>query len=65
MLRVKSPTGSDLARIRVERLLTQADAASQVGCSVRAWQDWESGKVPQFRYQRALIEWANGDKAAA
>lgn len=60
MLRVKPPTGTELLEMRLVRLLTQRDAADQIGCSVRAYQHWEGGAVPQFRWQRALIEWANG-----
>ena len=48
------------ARLRAGREaahLTQTEAATRLGCSMRAVQGWEAGlHVPQPRHRRAIVE---------
>lgn len=37
------PTPAEIAASRIERQLTQAEAARRVGRSLRTWQAWERG----------------------
>lgn len=64
-LRVKFvPT--DIQTARLERMLTQEEAASQVGVAPRTWQNWEAGSVtPRAKHQRRLVEWLANDEVAA
>lgn len=66
-LRVNPPTGQELRDERVQRNLTQAEAAAQIGVSKRTWQGWElnGAVVPQPRHRRALIDWFNEAEVAA
>ena len=59
MLRVKCvPSPSEIQTARLERMLTQEEAASQVGVAPRTWQNWEAGTVtPRAKHQRALVVW--------
>lgn len=58
-LRVNYVFGQDLREERRRRLLTQAEAAEQVGVSTRTWQGWELDGItaPRMKHQRALIAW--------
>lgn len=56
-LRVKF-VPAEIVAARNERMLTQEEAAGQVGVAPRTWQNWESGKVtPRAKHQRRIIEW--------
>lgn len=56
-LRVKCAP-EDLREARERRLLTQEEAAAQVGVAPRTWQNWEAGTVvPRAKHQRALLDW--------
>lgn len=51
---------------RDRRLLTQEEAAAEVGVAPRTWQNWEAGTVtPRAKHMRALIEWFDRDEVAA
>lgn len=65
MLRVKPPTGQELARLRDDFSLTQEEAAAQVGVSKRTWQNWEAGGNPRAKHRRALQAWLESRKDAA
>jgi transcriptional regulator with XRE-family HTH domain len=66
MLRGNPPIGTALRDLRLSAHLSQREAAAEVGCSVRAWQGWEAGAMPQYRYRRALLTFvAKVEKAAA
>lgn len=58
-LRVNYVFGQDLRAERRRRLLTQEEAAKQVGVSTRTWQGWELNGItaPRMKHQRALIAW--------
>ncbi len=58
-LRVKSVTGSALKTARDDRILSQQEAATQVGVSVRTWQLWESAEeiAAHPKHRRALLAW--------
>lgn len=65
MLRVNCAPESIKAE-RDRRLLTQEEAAAQVGVAPRTWQNWEAGTVtPRAKHQRALIEWLEREEVAA
>ena len=66
-LRVKcAVTAKQLREARDHRLLTQQEAALQVGVAYRTWQNWESGRVtPRVKHQRALLAWLNGQAEQA
>ena len=56
-LRVKCAP-ADIRRAREARLLTQQEAAAQIGVAPRTFQNWEAGAVtPRAKHQRALNEW--------
>lgn len=58
MLRVKCVTPAEIVTARTERMLTQQEAAEQVGVAPRTWQNWEAGNVvPRAKHQRALVAW--------
>lgn len=40
-----SPSAADIRDARLSAGLTQTQAAALIGYSLRAWQNWESGKV--------------------
>ena len=42
---------------RIKALLSQVEAAAELGVSVRTWQGWESGTMPWPRHRRALAAW--------
>lgn len=58
-LRVKCvPLGERVKETRGERILTQEEAAQQIGVAPRTLQNWEAGKVvPRAKHQRAILEW--------
>ena len=58
-LRVKcAPAPAEILTARLERMLTQQEAAEQVGVAPRTWQNWEAGTVtPRAKHQRALVAW--------
>lgn len=58
-LRVNYVFGQELRAERRRRLLTQEEAAEQVGVSTRTWQGWELNGItaPRMKHQRALIAW--------
>ena len=67
-----SPLIDELAqRIRAARItamLSQVEAAAELGVSPRTWQGWESGTMPWPRHRRALAAWfarVNGDVESA
>ena len=66
-LRVKYVLGADLREVRRGRLLTQKEAAKEVGVSPRTWQLWEDGvqMEPRAKHLRALIDWLENGEAAA
>jgi DNA-binding transcriptional regulator YiaG len=56
------------ARLRARRIdqlnLTQTEAASALGVSVRTLQNWEAGlSTPWPKNRRALVKFLNGDAA--
>lgn len=65
MLRVKFvPSPSEILNARLERMLTQEEAAEQVGVAARTWQNWEAGTVtPRAKHQRAIVAWIEGEAA--
>jgi transcriptional regulator with XRE-family HTH domain len=58
-LRVKCVQLGELVREkRDERLLTQQEAAAQIGVAPRTLQNWEAGSVtPRAKHKRAILEW--------
>lgn len=66
-LRVKYVLGAELREQRRRRLLTQEEAAEQVGVSTRTWQLWENGNgvQPRAKQLRKLIDWLEKTEAAA
>jgi len=58
-LRVKCvPLGERVKDKRDERLLTQEEAAQQIGVAPRTLQNWEAGKVtPRAKHQRRILDW--------
>ena len=58
-LRVKcAPIGERVREKRDERLLTQQEAAQQMGVAPRTLQNWEAGTVvPRVKHQRRILEW--------
>lgn len=56
-----SPLIDELAQrirdARAKALLSQAEAAAELGVSVRTWQGWEAGTMPWPRHRRALAAW--------
>lgn len=58
-LRVKCvPLGERVRETRDERLLTQQEAAKQIGVAPRTLQNWEAGAVvPRAKHQRRILEW--------
>ena len=63
-LRVKCvPLGERVRETRRERLLTQEDAAREIGVAPRTLQNWEAGSVtPRAKHQRKILDWL-GDAA--
>lgn len=63
MLRVKCvPRPDEIQTTRLGRMLTQEEAAAQVGVAPRTWQNWEAGTVtPRAKHQRALVAWMAGE----
>ena len=56
----------EIRRVREERMLTQEEAAAQIGVASRTYQNWEAGNVtPRAKHQRALVEWLQQDEVAA
>jgi len=41
---MKNPTPKEIKKVRLASGLTQEQAASSIGYSRRAWQEWESGR---------------------
>ena len=58
-LRVKCVSlGERVRGKRDERLLTQQEAAEQIGVAPRTLQNWEAGKVtPRAKHQRQILKW--------
>jgi transcriptional regulator with XRE-family HTH domain len=57
-LRVKFVTGERVREARERRLLTQEEAAAQIGVAPRTLQNWEAGAVtPRVKHQRAILAW--------
>lgn len=54
-----------VTKTRIQRSLSQKDLADALGVSQRTVQNWEAGKVPQFRHRRAILEWASDDPVPA
>ena len=56
-----SPLIDELAQrirdTRREAMLSQVEAAAELGVSPRTWQGWESGTNPLPRHRRALAAW--------
>ena len=47
-------------------MLTQEEAAAQIGVAHRTFQNWEAGTVtPRAKHQRALMAWMGQDEVAA
>lgn len=47
-------------------MLTQEEAAEQIGVAPRTLQNWEAGAVkPRAKHQRALVAWLERNEAAA
>lgn len=64
-LRVKCAP-EEIRRAREERMLTQEEAAEQIGVAPRTLQNWEAGAVkPRAKHQRALVAWLERNEAAA
>jgi transcriptional regulator with XRE-family HTH domain len=63
-LRVKCVSlGERVREARTERLVTQEEAALQIGVAPRTLQNWEAGAVtPRAKHQRKILEWL-GDAA--
>lgn len=55
----EAPLSERLRARRDERMLSQAEAASELGVSRRIYQAWESGEVtsPRPRLRRRIEEW--------
>jgi DNA-binding XRE family transcriptional regulator len=57
-LRVKCAPGDKVREAREQRLLTQQEAAAQIGVAPRTLQNWEAGTVtPRAKHQRAILAW--------
>ena len=58
-LRVKcAPLGERVREKRDARLLTQEEAAKQIGVAPRTLQNWEAGTVtPRAKHQRRILDW--------
>ena len=64
-LRVKCAP-DEIRQAREQRMLTQEEAAAEIGVAPRTLQNWESGKVtPRAKHQRALVAWLEQAEAAA
>ena len=65
MLRVKF-VPEDIRRARDDRMLTQEEAARQIGVAPRTFQNWEAGTVtPRAKHMRALVAWLEQAEVAA
>lgn len=54
-----------LIDVRHARILTQAEVAERIGCSVRSYQSYEAGRVfPHPRTRRRIDEWLAEEQAA-
>lgn len=55
------PLSQQIREARHKALLSQKELATILGCSTRSLQGWEAGRVPQYRYMRALRRFIDGD----
>lgn len=66
-LRVNPQFGEAVRRVRLERHLSQVEAAAEIGVAVRTLQQWELNfdVMPHPKHRRAIIAWLNGEAEAA
>lgn len=67
MLHVKPLNwGQAVRQTRDERLLTQREAAEELGVAIRTLQSWEHGEdvIPHPRHRRAILAWLTREEAA-